>query len=212
MKEGRGGGSQDITQGLCLSCPTHSLHTHQSVHVNMHMNRYIGTHMQTRAKVRTHCFARWTIKNTTVLVGQRIERGQRKITLNMNRMSVETVMTKFLPVPCVSPLFSRCFCSQDARRSILPREARDTIYALNIQIPALFVTQCSFWNHLSHHFFFFKNHVKIKLTVKIKLLTLQIHLLSFCEHLITPAASCTAGMVVLISCLRKEKKRLFLSA
>lgn len=41
------------------------------------------------------------------------------------------------------------------------------------------------------------------------LLTLQIHLLSFCEHLITPAASCTAGVVVLISCLRKVKKKKF---
>lgn len=33
------------------------------------------------------------------------------------------------------------------------------------------------------------------------LFTLQIHLFSFCEHLIAPAASRTAGMVVLISCL-----------
>lgn len=32
-------------------------------------------------------------------------------------------------------------------------------------------------------------------------LTLQIHLFSLCEHLIAPAASRTAGMVVLISCL-----------
>lgn len=32
-------------------------------------------------------------------------------------------------------------------------------------------------------------------------LTLQIHLFSLCEHLIAPAASRTAGVVVLISCL-----------
>lgn len=123
------GGSQDITQGLCLSCPTHSSHIHQSKHVNMHTDRHICTHMQTRAKF----FKGWIFKNTTVLAVQQMERGERKTTRNMSRMSTETVMTKFLPAPGVSLLFSQCFCSQDARRSILPREA-ETIYALNTPV------------------------------------------------------------------------------
>lgn len=54
-----------------------------------------------------------------------------------------------------------------------------------------------------------KNILPASMHIKEILHTLQIHFLSFCEHLITSAASCTAGMVVLISCLRKQK-RLFI--
>lgn len=74
VKEGRGGVHRTSHRG-CVSPAQLSLHAHQSEHVNMHMNRYIGTHMQTRAKVRTHCFKRWPIKNTTLLVVQQMERG-----------------------------------------------------------------------------------------------------------------------------------------
>lgn len=38
-------------------------------------------------------------------------------------------------------------------------------------------------------------------------LTLQIHLFSFCEHLIAPAASRTAGVIVLISCLENTDRK-----
>lgn len=38
-------------------------------------------------------------------------------------------------------------------------------------------------------------------------LTLQIHLFSFCEHLIAPAASRAAGVIVLISCLENTDRK-----
>lgn len=99
------GGSQDITQGLCLSCPTHSLHTHQSEHVNMHMNRYIGTHVQTCAKVRTHCFKRWPIKNTTLLVVQQMERG----TVQKSRLTwTECLRRQWWPNPYPLPVSLLC--------------------------------------------------------------------------------------------------------
>lgn len=36
-------------------------------------------------------------------------------------------------------------------------------------------------------------------------LTLKIHFLSFCEHLIAPAASCTAGVVMFVTCLQEKR-------
>lgn len=38
------------------------------------------------------------------------------------------------------------------------------------------------------------------------ILTLQIHFFSFCEHLVAPAASCTARVIMLVTCLNKNKK------
>lgn len=38
------------------------------------------------------------------------------------------------------------------------------------------------------------------------ILTLQIHFFSFCEHLVASAASCTAWMIMLVTCLNKNKK------
>lgn len=37
-------------------------------------------------------------------------------------------------------------------------------------------------------------------------LTLQVHFLSFCEHLVASAASCTAWMVMLVTCLKENRK------
>lgn len=39
------------------------------------------------------------------------------------------------------------------------------------------------------------------------ILTLQIHFFSFCEHLVASAASCTAWMIMLVTCLKQKQKR-----
>ena len=46
----------------------------------------------------------------------------------------------------------------------------------------------------------------VTVTTEAGVLTLQIHLFSFCEHLIAPAASRTAGVVVLIPCLESTER------
>lgn len=38
------------------------------------------------------------------------------------------------------------------------------------------------------------------------ILTLQVHFFSFREHLVASAASCTARMIMLVTCLKKYKQ------
>lgn len=56
---------------------------------------------------------------------------------------------------------------------------------------------------------YIKHSIRVSKRLRLKRLTLKIHLLSFCKHLVTPAAAGTAGVIVFVPCLSTEHIRLY---